>query len=93
MIGAGLPEHVAPVHPPIAAEDVLQRVVERMAHVQIAGDVRRRDDDAEGFCARPLGPPGAEGSRLFPKRGDAAFDLGGVERFVHHGILATRTRA
>ena len=34
VIGAGLPEHVASAHPLEAAEDVLQRVVERVAHVQ-----------------------------------------------------------
>ena len=30
----------------IADQDVLQRVVERMAHVQLARDIRRRDDHA-----------------------------------------------
>ena len=40
-----------------------------------------------GSASRPLGAAGAERARLLPKRGDAAFDRGGVERFFHH--LAT----
>ena len=87
MVDAGLPQNVPPVHAPIAAQDVLQRVVERMAHVQIAGDVRRRNDDAERPRRRPLWAPGPERARLFPERGDPAFDRGEVKRFVHHGIL------
>ena len=67
VIGARLPQHVAAVHAPVAAEDVLQRVVERMAHMQIAGDVRRRNDDAEGL-RRPPGRVGRPGTRRsFPK--------------------------
>ena len=34
MVGAGLPEHVAPAHALEPAEHVLQRVVERMPHMQ-----------------------------------------------------------
>jgi hypothetical protein len=34
-------------HALVAAQDVLQRVVERVAHMQRAGDVRRRDHDTE----------------------------------------------
>ena len=40
-----------------ADQDVLQRVVERMADVQRAGDVRRRDDDRS--TARPSRVPAA----------------------------------
>ena len=40
-----------------------------------------------GSRRRPLGASGAERARLFPERGDPAFDRGEVERFVHHGIL------
>ena len=46
MVGARLPEHVLAAHALEAAEHVLQRVVERVPHMQRAGDVRRRDDDA-----------------------------------------------
>ena len=46
VVGARQPEGVEPVHPLPAHEDVLERVVQRVADVQGAGDVRRRDDDA-----------------------------------------------
>ena len=34
VVGARLPQHVAPAHALEARQDVLQRVVERMAHMQ-----------------------------------------------------------
>ena len=52
MVGAGLPQHVAPAHALEADQDVLQRVVERVAHVQGAGDVGRRNDEAVGLSRR-----------------------------------------
>jgi hypothetical protein len=52
VVGAGHPQGVVTLHPPPADEHVLQRVVERVAHVQGAGHVRRRDDDREGFAIR-----------------------------------------
>ena len=87
MIDARLPQHVAAVHAPVAAQDILKRVVERVAHMQIAGDVRRRNDDAKRLRLRPVGATGPEGARLLPKRGGAAFRRSEVERFVHHGFL------
>src|SRR6185437_12332129 len=66
MIDAWLPQHVAAVHAPVAAQDVLQRVVERVAHVQVAGDVRRRNDDAKRLGPRTVGATGPEGARLLP---------------------------
>ena len=38
-------------------QNVLQRVVERMTHMQRSRDIRRRDHDAIGFGATALGPP------------------------------------
>ena len=87
MVHAWLPQHVAAVHAPIAAQNILERVVERMAHMQIAGDVRRRNDNAKGLRSRPVGATGPEGACLLPKRGGAAFCGSEVERFVHHGFL------
>ena len=55
MVGAGLPQHVAAAHPLEAAEDVLQGVVERVAHMQRARHVRRRDHDGEGLGVAALG--------------------------------------
>ena len=84
VVGAGLPQHVAAAHALEAAQDVLQRVVERVPHVQRAGDVGRRDDDAIGLGAAPLGPAGAERARLLPGGVDAALDLGGLVGLVDH---------
>ena len=94
MIGAGLPEHVAAAHALEPAQDVLQRVVEGMAHVQGAGDVGRRNDDRVGRRVATLRPAGAERARLLPRRIDAAFDLGRLIGFLDHaGLLSMRLLA
>ena len=45
MICAWLPEDVLALHPRKTDQHVLQRIVQRMAHMQDAGDIGRRDDD------------------------------------------------
>ncbi len=45
MVGARHPQHFAAAHPLPAGENILQGVVERMAHMQDAGDIRRRNDN------------------------------------------------
>ena len=57
-----------------ARQHVLQGVVERMAHMQRAGDVGRRNDDAIGLGVAPLGPAAAERARLLPGGVDAPLD-------------------
>ena len=47
MVGAGNPECVVTEHPVVTHLDVLQAVVQTVAHVQNARHVRRRDDDDE----------------------------------------------
>ena len=84
VIGARLPQHVTPAHALEAAEDVLQRVVERVAHMQRAGDVGRRDDDAIGFRLGALGPAGPEGAGLLPGLVNAAFDRAGLICLLDH---------
>ena len=84
VVGADLPEHVLAAHALEPAEHVLQRVVERMAHMQRAGDVGRRNDDAIGLGLGALGPSGPEGARLFPFRVDAALDFGGLVCLFDH---------
>jgi hypothetical protein len=83
VVGAGLPQRVEAAHPVPADQDVLQRVVEGVAHVQRAGHVGRRDHDRER--SRPgLGiGAGLEGARLFPGGIEAGLGLGGVEGLVH----------
>ena len=51
VVGAGHPERLETLHPLLADEDVLQRVVQRMAQVQRAGHVRRRNDDRVRLAA------------------------------------------
>ena len=72
-----------PAHALEARQDVLQRVVERVAHVQRAGDVGRRDHDRIGLGAAPLRTTGQECARLLPGRIDAALDLGRQVGFFH----------
>ena len=72
MVHARLPQHVLAAHALEADQDVLQRVVERVAHVQRAGDVRRRDDDGEGLGVLRRAGAGAESVGLFPDFGDLA---------------------
>ncbi len=56
VVGPRHPERLESLHPLQADEDVLQSVYEGMAHVQNAGDIRRRDDDAERrFAGRCVG--------------------------------------
>ena len=52
VVGADQPAGVLAEHAVVAREHVLDGVVERVAHVQHAGDVGRRDDDG---VRRPLG--------------------------------------
>ena len=85
MVRARLPEHILAAHALEPAQDVLQRVVEGVAHVQGARHIGRGDHDAVGRGPRPVRATGAEGLRLIPGLSDAAFDGGGIETLVHHG--------
>ncbi len=49
VVGAGDPEGIEPFHPVIADEDVLQRIVKGVAHVELTRDVGGRDDDRVRF--------------------------------------------
>ena len=70
VIGACLPQCVVAAHAVVAGERVHDRVLERMPHVQAAGDIRRRDHDA---VARTLSGR-AEGAGLFPGVVQTLFD-------------------
>jgi len=84
VIGARLPEHVAPAHALEAGEYVLERVVERMPHVQRAGDVGRRNDDAVRPRVAPLRPAATERTRLLPRGVDAPLDRGWLVCLADH---------
>ena len=85
MVGARLPEHILAAHALEPAEDVLQGIVQGVAHVQGSRHIGRGDHDAVGRSPCPVRAPGAEGLRLFPGLSDAAFNGGGIETLVHHG--------
>ena len=84
VVVAGLPQRVEPAHPVPADEDVLQRAVQRVPHVQLSGHVRRRHADHVALVAararaggvEPLGLP-----RLLP----APLDRGRVVHRLHGG--------
>ena len=86
VVLARLPECVVALHAVPADQDVLQRVVERVAHVENAGDVRGRDHDREGFRAVLGVGPGFERAGAFPSLVKAGFGVVCVERLFHrHG--------
>ena len=92
MIGAGLPQRVAPLHPVIAGQDILQGIVERMAHMQAARDIGRRDHDrigiAPGGLVRRAGQTAAEDAAFFPLLIMAGFDFGGIIGFIERHDVA-----
>ena len=54
MVGAGHPQRGIALHPLVAGQDVLPGLIHGVAHVQLAGDVRRRHDDVNGFLLRSI---------------------------------------
>ena len=73
MVHARLPQNVLATHALEADEDVLQRVVERVAHMQRAGDVGRRNDNAIGVGAFAGTGTGGKGVCLIPFSCNARF--------------------
>ena len=76
VVSAGEPQGGVALHALKARQDVLQRRVHCMAHVQLAGDVRRRHDDGKGLFVR-VGL-GLEAVVVHPHLIDAALDLLGL---------------
>ena len=93
MVGADHPQRVLALHPRVADQDVLQRIVERMADVERAGDVGRRHDDGEGLGVVALG---AEQPLPLPMGIPAGLDRARFERlgkFGHAARLAVPRRS
>jgi len=90
VVGADLPERVVAAHPVPADHHVHQRLLERVAHVQRARDVRRRELDAErrraGLHRR------FEPAARFPQRVPLRLDGVGLEALCefHGGSGQTR---
>ena len=51
VVGTGLPQGVFALHALVANHGIHDGLLEGMTHMQTAGDVRRRDHDAETFLA------------------------------------------
>ena len=79
MVGTHLPQGVVATHPVVADEGVHDGLLETVAHVQAAGDVRRRNHDAVGALAALWGKIAARLPLLVP----AGFDISGLEGFFH----------
>ena len=82
VIGADHPQRILAAQPLVTNHHVLQRVVERVADVQAAGDVGRRVDDRERLRVRPFRP---EQAVSLPVRIPARFDRGGIEGLGQRG--------
>ena len=89
VIGAGQPERDEAAHTMPAHDDIHLRLVEHVAHVQAAGDVRRRKQQGEYGTRFPRRWRGNGEEFLFdPILGPARFDrarLVGFRQFVRHG--------
>ena len=87
MVLPRLPEDVETTHPVPSNQYVLQRVVERVTHVENTSHVRRRNHYAERLCVRPRVGARDERIRRLPHLVDAPFRLG---RIVFRFHLRTR---
>ena len=72
MVGAGHPQRFITLHTLGADEDILQGLVKRMTHVQLAGYVRGRDNDGIGFLVRV--DLGMEKAGVIPEAVQLVFD-------------------
>ena len=81
MIGAPLPQRVAPVHAMKSNERVHDRVLESVTHVQAAGDVRRWNHDA----VRLARPRRLEVAPLLPGLVPGLLDFLWIVGLVHVG--------
>ena len=79
VVGAGQPQGRVALHALPADEDVLQGLVPGVAHVQLARDVGRRDDDGVGLLFGVYFR--VEIAALHPKVVDAALHLLGLVGF------------
>ena len=83
MVLPRLPQHIKAAHPVPAGQDVLQGVVEGMAHMQAAGHVGRWNHNAERFCPRLGIRSGGKGFRRHPAGKNRRLGAGGIKGFFH----------
>ena len=83
MVHADHPQRILALQAGMADQDILQRVIKRMADMQAARHIRRRVDDGKGLR---IGALGAEGAARFPMLKPFGFDCRRVECLVDsHG--------
>ena len=87
MVGTDLPERVVATHAVVADQRVHQGVLERMAHVQGAGHVRRRQHDGVGLAVAGR----LEAAVLLPMAVPLGLEGGGFEALVHGAGLKDGT--
>ena len=80
MVCARLPQHIAPTHALKTAQYILQRIVQRMAHMQAARHIGRRNDNGVRLSFRHA--TGFETALVFPRLVKAGFDCRRVKGFV-----------
>ncbi len=88
MVLAWLPKGVEPLHPVPAHEDILKRVVERVADMQRARHVGWRDHDGKGFITACV-CASLEGPAVFPSLVNTALGLGRVKGLFHRHRIAS----
>ncbi len=79
VVGAGLPQGIAAPHAVVARQRVHDGVLKRVAHVQGARHVGRRDHDAVGLVV----PGRSKVAGLFPMPVDALLNGRRVVSLVH----------
>ena len=84
VIGAGDPEGVFAEHAMVAGEAVHDRLVEGVAHVEGACDVRRRELDGEVLLVLEERWRGV--GAFFPLRAPLGFDVVGLETLGKRGV-------
>ena len=79
VVGTRQPQGTVAGHPLPANQNILQSFVQCMTHVQLSGDVRRRDHDGIGLLLRVH--MGREASAVVPHFIDAVFKVFRLVRF------------
>ena len=91
MVIAGHPQSVVAHHAVPANQDILQSVIQRMAHMQLTGDVRWGDNNTEGVLA--FFYLSMKITMLFPEfipfllYGSRVINLGNIMFFAHINFL------
>ena len=92
MVRARHPEGRVALHAVVADKHILRHLIQRVAHVERTGDVRRRHDDGEGLLFRV--DDRLEGPGRLPLFVDARFHILRRKYLVHlkflHGLPSVR---